>query len=105
MMDTPQPNGITPRQQYQEAQKHGLPTPLDSSPQYPDYFENILNIFWDIMLYKSDYDKFVPLSLIDSYQRLFDVTIHPFVLFLILRLDRQYTLIINNTLQERQPQE
>lgn len=101
-MDTPQPDNITPRQQYKVAQEHGIPTPLDDEPTYPECFDDIVALFWDIMLYKPEYQSFVPLSLIESYQRLFDIQIHSFVLTIVLKLDRIYTKEINTTLQERQ---
>lgn len=83
--------GLTPKQMYEEAKRNGLPTPLDDTPTYPSYFNSLLTMFWDIFQYKTEYDSYMPLSLFESYQNLFETKIHPYHISLIIQLDRAYT--------------
>lgn len=104
-MDTPNTDGHTPRQIYIKSKEMGIPTPLDTEPEYPTYFQSLLDIFWDICLYKPQFDEFMPLTQMECYMRLFDVKLHPYQLTLLFQLDRIYTKEINNTINERTPKE
>jgi hypothetical protein len=90
----------TPRKMYEEAQKQGMPTPLDNPPTYSTYFEQLVLLFWDITHYKTEYNSYIALSMIESYQNLFEVKIHPTYISLLCRMDRAYVIQINKILKE-----
>lgn len=100
-MDTPDIDGHTPRETYSVAKKAGLSTPLDTPPTYPSYYQYILDLFWDLMQYKPEHDVTIPLSVVESYIRLFETPIDSFMLRILLSFDRIYTNEVNKALQDR----
>jgi hypothetical protein len=82
-----------------EAQKNGLPTPLDSPPKYNIYLQQYLTRLWDMMQYKEAFDSPMSLSYVESYKRLFDIEIDPIELSIILQLDRAYIIEVNSIQQ------
>ena len=98
-MDCPTSEKQIPRKIYLEAQKNGLPTPLDNPPNYDTYLQPYLNRLWDMMQYKDTYDEPMKLSYIESYKRLFDIEIDPAELSILLQLDRAYVSEVNSILQ------
>jgi hypothetical protein len=62
---------------------------------------DILDVFWDILRYKQDSQDFISLLEVDAYTRLFDVSIHPYLLDLIIQLERHYVMEINKEIKLR----
>lgn len=85
------------------SEQNGIPTPLRNIPEYPEYLEDIVELFWDIIQYKSDYQSFISLLEFEAYMRLFEVKINPFIIQVLLSLDKSYTIQINNEINGRIP--
>jgi len=102
-MDAPLKNGSTLRQQYKQAKEYGVVTPDVKEPEYPRYLQPTLDLFWDIMTYKSRITRCLKLSEVNHYITLFDTPIHPNTLKIILMFDKEYTYELNAIIQERNP--
>jgi len=83
-------------------EKKGLTSPLSSLPVVPQSVQYILERYYDISLYKENYDSKMPLSLVESYQRLFELNIHPYIIECVLEFDRIATMSINNFIIKQQ---
>lgn len=99
-INTPLPESKqTLKEIYKAAQDSGLPSPLDNPPTYPNYLEEYHSLFYDILHFKTEFDSFMPLSLIETYQNLIDVKIPSFIIRLIIQFDRVHTMSINEILK------
>lgn len=89
-IDTPQ-GGIIPRSQYEALEQQGISTPLRSKPEYPEYLNSLLILFWDLISFKEEFDTYLSLSEIDAYIRLLDEQINPFHIRILCQFDKAYT--------------
>jgi len=102
-INTPLPDSKqTLKEIYQAAKSAGLPSPLDNPPTYPNYLKEIRHLFYDIINLKTEFDTFLSLTHLDLYQKLFEVKISPYLLKVIINLDRAHTIAINEILKRKE---